>query len=273
MLRRLIGGDIRLAWSLPPDPWLVAITPTQIDQILVNLCLNARDAMPLGGKIRIETHKIQLDAEDCRTRPELNPGDHVVLSVADTGTGMDRNTLARLFEPFFTTKGIGKGTGLGLPTVHGTVRQLRGIIEVDSEPGKGTVFRIFFPRVKIDSPIEEQRDMGVAGWPPGIMNALPAAKGETVLIIDEDPGLRRLAADILTNLGYMVLEAHGSESAEKLAHEHEGDIHLILSNDETEGGNQGLTQRRAAKRRTPEHVGHGDDFTDHGTLHAAVCGA
>ncbi len=146
MLRRLVGGDIRLAWSVPPGLWPVAITPTQIDQILVNLCLNARDAMPRGGKLWIEVHNVTIDEVDCRHHPQLRPGQHVVLSVADTGTGMDRHTLSRLFEPFFTTKEIGKGTGLGLPIVHGIVRQLRGAIDVDSEPRKGSVFRIFLPR-------------------------------------------------------------------------------------------------------------------------------
>lgn len=146
MLRRLVGGDIRLACALPQGLWPVAITPTQIDQILVNLCLNARDAMPCGGKLRIEIHNVTIDEEDCRRHPRLRPGQHVVISVADTGTGMDRHTMSRLFEPFFTTKEIGKGTGLGLPIVHGIVSQLRGSIEVDSEPGKGSVFRIFVPR-------------------------------------------------------------------------------------------------------------------------------
>ncbi len=148
MLRRLVGGDIRLACSLPSGLWPVAITPTQIDQILVNLCLNARDAMPRGGKLRIEIHNVTIDEEDCRRHPRLRPGQHVIISVADTGTGMDRHTMSRLFEPFFTTKDIGKGTGLGLPIVHGIVSQLRGSIDVDSEPGKGSVFRIFLPRAQ-----------------------------------------------------------------------------------------------------------------------------
>jgi len=148
MLRRLVGGDVRLACAVPSNLWPVAIMPTQIDQILVNLCLNARDAMSTGGKLRIEIQNVTMDDEDCRRHPQLRPGGHVVIAVADTGCGMDRHTLGRLFEPFFTTKEIGKGTGLGLSIVHGIVRQLRGAIEVNSEPGKGSVFRIFLPRAR-----------------------------------------------------------------------------------------------------------------------------
>src|SRR5690606_15563909 len=114
MLRRLVGGDVRLACAVPSNLWPVAIMPTQIDQILVNLCLNARDAMSTGGKLRIEIQNVTMDDEDCRRHPQLRPGGHVVIAVADTGCGMDRHTLGRLFEPFFTTKEIGKGTGLGL---------------------------------------------------------------------------------------------------------------------------------------------------------------
>jgi len=262
MLRRLVGSDIRLAWTLPPDPWPVKITPTQVDQILVNLCMNARDAMPQGGLIRIEAYNVRLDAEDCRTRPELKPGDHVVMSVIDTGSGMDRHTLSRLYEPFFTTKEIGKGTGLGLPTVHGTVRQLGGLIEVDSEPGKGSVFRILLPRAvnehrddREENPESRpgKRSDGSSGQ-PGFMNALQASRGETVLVVDVDPGVRRLAADILSGLGYSVLEAHGDESAERLAREHAGDIHLILSNDEAEDGSRGLAQRLSALRPQAAHL-------------------
>jgi two-component system cell cycle sensor histidine kinase/response regulator CckA len=265
MLRRLVGGDIRLAWSLAPDPWAVSITPTHLDQILVNLCLNARDAMPDGGTLRIEARNLTLDAEDCRVRPELKPGDHVVLSVTDTGCGMDASTLTRLFEPFFTTKEIGKGTGLGLPTVHGIVRQLGGTIEVDSEPGKGAVFRILLPRHPETSPdagtsegAGEPEHVGGADEgpkdPPGIMNALQAAKGETVLVVDEDPGVRRLAADILSGLGYVVLEAHNAESAERIAAEHAGDIHLVMCNDESERAQRGLAERIAALRPRAAHL-------------------
>ncbi|MFN2225106.1 MAG: sensor histidine kinase, partial [Anaerolineae bacterium] len=146
MLRRLIGEEIELAWWPTVELWPVRMDPSQIDQVLTNLCVNARDAIDGSGRLTIETANASLDEEFCTRHPGIVPGDYVLLAVSDDGCGMDGETLAHLFEPFFTTKERGKGTGLGLATVYGIVKQNEGCIDVESEPGMGTVFRIYLPR-------------------------------------------------------------------------------------------------------------------------------
>ena len=219
MIRRLIGEDIDLTWlpagGLPP----VRIDPSQVDQILVNLCVNARDAIGDTGRITIETASVTFDQADCLRHPEVAPGGYVRLSVRDTGCGMDDDTLAHLFEPFFTTKELGKGTGLGLATVYGIVRQNGGCIEVDSRPDRGAVFRIYLPRHD-------------GSLPPGTMAgaAEPVAGGtETILLVEDEPLILEMATAMLTPLGYTVLPAATPATALRLAREHAGTIDLLLT--------------------------------------------
>ena len=219
MIRRLIGEDIDLTWlpagGLPP----VRIDPSQVDQILVNLCVNARDAIGDTGRITIETASVTFDQADCLRHPEVAPGGYVRLSVRDTGCGMDDDTLAHLFEPFFTTKELGKGTGLGLATVYGIVRQNGGCIEVDSRPDRGAVFRIYLPR----------HDGSLA---PGTTGgaAEPVAGGtETILLVEDEPLILEMATAMLTPLGYTVLPAATPATALRLAREHAGTIDLLLT--------------------------------------------
>ena len=146
VLGRLVGPEIQLAWTAAPGLWEVRMDPTQLDQVLTNLVVNARDAITGRGRIEVVTANRSLDETDCATLPEARPGDHVCLSVADSGCGMAPELAERIFEPFFTTKPAGRGTGLGLATVHGIVKQNHGVIQVESEPGKGTTFRVYFPR-------------------------------------------------------------------------------------------------------------------------------
>ena len=197
MLRRLIGEHIALETKLAPDLWMVKVDPTQIDQVIMNLAVNARDAMPDGGKLVIETANVYLDESFAKKHPEVLPGPYVMLAVHDTGCGMDSETLSHIFEPFFTTKPLGKGTGLGLSTVYGIVRQSGGEIEVESELGKGTTFRIYLPRVDAEVSEEEKKPE----W-----DDLPGGN-ETVLVVEDEEMVRELVGGILESSGYKVIKA------------------------------------------------------------------
>jgi PAS domain S-box-containing protein len=219
MIERLIGEDIDLRVRLVPEPALVKADPGQLDQVIMNLAVNARDAMPRGGRLTIETATVELDNEYASRHIGTTPGRHVMLAVADTGVGMDAETLSHIFEPFFTTKGPGQGSGLGLSTVFGIVKQSGGDIEVQSESGMGTTFRIYLPRV--EAPPE-----GHAAAAP----SAPAPVGsETVLLVEDDAGVRELAAEILTHKGYRVLEACDGAEALGVVERHSGPIHLLLT--------------------------------------------
>ena len=207
MLRRLIGEDIELRLNLCPKSDRVKADPGQIEQVIMNLAVNARDAMPKGGLLTIETSGAE--AADMDRHPEATQGLYVALSVADSGTGMDQETLAHLFEPFFTTKEKGKGTGLGLSTVYGIVHQSGGFIEVQSEPGAGTVFKIYLP--VLSSKPEEGTEHG-EGMKPGA-----PSRGRTVLLVEDDEIVRRMTGRVLRNAGYAVLEAPSSLEALKHA--------------------------------------------------------
>ncbi|MFH1153334.1 MAG: response regulator [Pseudomonadota bacterium] len=217
MLRKLIGEDIDLAWLPGADPGEVKMDPSQIDQILANLVVNARDAIHGVGKITIQTGRACFDAAYCADHAGTVPGDFILLAVSDDGSGMDPATLDRIFEPFFTTKGPGEGTGLGLSTVYGIVRQNNGFITVYSEPGKGTIFRIYLPRHAGQS-----RDLSLEQAPK-----IPAGHGETVLVVEDDASILKLAGRILTGLGYTVLTAPSPEKALELVHD--GIIHLLVT--------------------------------------------
>jgi len=220
MLRRLIGEDIDLAWLPGAKIWPVKVDPSQIDQVLVNLCVNARDAISGVGRITIETHPARIDESYCAGHPDAAPGEYVVLSVSDNGYGMDKETLNNLFEPFFTTKERGKGTGLGLATVYGIVKQNSGFIDVYSEPGQGTTFKIYVPRhtAWITQPQEET---------PGLPPTSPG--NETILLVEDESAILDIERLMLESLGYHVLTASAPQEALLTAREKSGGIQLLIT--------------------------------------------
>ena len=219
MLRRLIGEDIDVVTALAPDLGLIRADPAQIDQVIMNLAVNARDAMADGGQLTLSTARLDVDAGPTHGQEAAPPGAYVVLRVADTGIGMDSATLERIFEPFFTTKEVGKGTGLGLSTVYGIVTQSGGFIGVDSAPGRGTVFTIHLPLVL------GEEDPAAPGARAG-----DGPRGrETVLLVEDEPEVRALTRDILGMHGYRVLETAGPAEAEQMCRDHAGPIDALLT--------------------------------------------
>jgi PAS domain S-box-containing protein len=218
MLQRILGADVDLV-SLPGKPLgRVRVDPSSMEQVILNLVVNARDAMPKGGQLTMETCNVVLDEAYARAHLGVKAGPHVMLAVTDTGTGIDKATLARIFEPFFTTKAIGKGTGLGLSTVFGILQQSGGSIWVYSELGKGTTFKVYLPRV--DAPIEMVR----------VYESPPTVRGsETILLVEDDDQVRIVAQEILQNNGYTVIEARSAGEAILHSEQHVGPIHLLLS--------------------------------------------
>jgi len=220
MLTRMIGEDIDLVMVPGPGLGAVRADPGQIDQVIMNLAVNARDAMPQGGKLTIETANVTLDENFARTHTPLTPGDYVMLAISDIGVGMDNETQSRIFEPFFTTKGA-KGTGLGLSTVYGIVKQSGGFIFVDSQPQRGTAFRAYFPRV--DGREEAAAAQDSLGLPR-------ADRGqETILLVEDEANLRRLACQYLETQGYKILEAEDGAAALQIVDGHRGAIDLLLT--------------------------------------------
>ena len=218
LLRRMVGEDIDFSVSLQPNIGLIKVDPGQVEQVLINLVVNARDAMPTFGQLTIETQQVSLDSSYCRGLANVPPGDYVLLAVSDTGCGMDAETQAKIFEPFFTTKEIGKGTGLGLATVHGIVKQSQGHIAVYSELGQGTTFKIYFPQV--ETPANHQASQSSKLMPSGT---------ETVLLVEDEEAVRTLGKLILQKCGYHVLEDPNGKEALQMAAAFTGPIHLLLS--------------------------------------------
>ncbi len=219
MLRRVIGEDVELITELDSALGNVKADPGQVGQVIMNLALNARDAMPEGGELKIGTASLDVDAADARLQDGMMPGRYVMLVVSDTGCGMDVETREKIFEPFFTTKGTGEGTGLGLSTVYGIVKQSDGFIGVDSEPGLGTTFKIYLPRVdEVTEPLEPRTD------PVELRQGT-----ETVLLVEDEEMVRALVGDVLERNGYRVLEAPGGPKAIEIAEQHEGHINLLLT--------------------------------------------
>jgi CheY-like chemotaxis protein len=220
MLHRMIGENIELEMYLTEDFGRVKTDAGQIEQVIMNLVVNAKDAMPDGGKLTIATANVELDETYARDHVEVSPGRYVMLSVNDTGIGMTPEVKERVFEPFFTTKKKEEGTGLGLSTVYGIVKQSGGHIWVYSEVGKGTTLKIYFPRV--DEPLDEIRKEGV------VREGLPRGS-ETILVVEDEEAVRKLTVRILQEQGYRVLEGGQGIDAFPIADEHEGQIHLLLT--------------------------------------------
>ena len=219
MLRRLIGEDIQLVWAPAPSIGMVKIDPAQIDQVLANLCVNARDAINGTGKLTIETANVTIDTAYCGERLECEAGEYVMLAVSDDGCGMDRELMEHIFEPFFTTKAMGEGTGLGLATVYGIVRQNGGFVNVYSEPGQGTTFKIYLPRYGEDAPDEAAGGAETTGTDTRL----------TVLLVEDEPSLLELNERMLTRLGYTVLAATTPSRALELVRAHQGALDLLLT--------------------------------------------
>ncbi len=219
MLERLIGEDIDIAWRPAPDLWSIRIDPSQLDQLLANFCVNARDAIDGVGKVTIETGNVHFDDEYCARHVGFLPGDYALLAVSDDGCGMDKETRSRIFEPFFTTKVAGKGTGLGLATVYGIVKQNKGFINVYSEPGKGTTFRIYLPRQlgEIEEPMNNE---------PAL---IPSGRGETVLLVEDDQAILDMTRSMLENHRYKVLAVSSPSAAIHLAQQKEDSIDLMVT--------------------------------------------
>jgi two-component system, cell cycle sensor histidine kinase and response regulator CckA len=218
MLQRLIGEDIDLVTVLTPELGRVRADAGQIEQVIMNLAVNARDAMPHGGKLTVETRNVELNDAYARTHVAVQTGQYVMLAVSDTGTGMDQEILRHLFEPFFTTKEPGHGTGLGLATVYGIVKQSGGNIWVYSEVGQGTTFKVYLPRVgqPLDSVTPRQPKSSLRGT-------------ETVLLVEDENGVRSVARRMLEGHGYSVLEATDGLNAIELVRQHDGPIHLLVT--------------------------------------------
>jgi two-component system cell cycle sensor histidine kinase/response regulator CckA len=217
LLRRVIGEQIEVRVVAGPDLHVALVDPAQIEQVLMNLCLNARDAMPQGGRLIIETQNMEIDREFCRVHPYARQGNFILLSVSDTGIGMDTATADHIFEPFFTTKEMGKGTGLGLATVYGVVKQHEGFIHLYSEPGRGTTFRVYLPASSgAAEPLQPKRDEQV---PKGT---------ETILLAEDNEGLREAAKEMLEKLGYRVIPATNGAEAVQIFSKNPGEFDLII---------------------------------------------
>jgi nitrogen-specific signal transduction histidine kinase/CheY-like chemotaxis protein len=239
MLHRLIGEDIELVTLLAEDLGRVKTDLGWIEQAIMNLVVNARDAMPSGGKLTIETGNVELDEAYVGGRVGVNPGRYVMLSVSDTGVGMTPEVTERLFEPFFSTKDKDKGTGLGLSTVYGIVKQSGGDIWVYSEPGKGSTFKIYLPRV--DEPLEEQREKP--------LDDMLLRGSETILLVEDEEEVRKLAVRVLERQGYKVLAARNGDEALLICEQQKGPIHLLL----TDVVMPGMNGHEVAKRLESLH--------------------
>jgi two-component system cell cycle sensor histidine kinase/response regulator CckA len=258
LLRRLISEDVELVTALAADLLPVRVDPASVEQILVNLAVNARDAMPVGGRLTIETSNVELDESAAFMHTAMPPGQYVMLSVGDTGQGMDEATRLRVFEPFFTTKEQGKGSGLGLATVYGMVKQSGGFIWVYSEPSHGTVFKVYLPpaesRTTTHAVEFDRRSEMKPGW-------------ETVLLVEDEDAVRALAREVLRRHGYVVLEARHGVDAMRVAERHTDDIHLLV----TDVVMPHMSGREAAERLTTVRpklkVLFMSGYSDHALMH------
>lgn len=261
MLRRLIGEDIELVTFLGPDVGNINADPSQIEQVVINLIVNARDAMPNGGRISVKTANVELDAAYSDMHIAVNPGPYVMLTISDTGCGMNSETRKRIFEPFFTTKEVGRGTGLGLSTIYGIVKQSGGNIWVYSEVGKGTTFKIYLPRVNA-----EDADEIVLKDDETVLND----RSETILLVEDEEMVRKLATDILRTRGYQVLIASGGDEAIETCKRHTDKIDLMLT-DVVMPGMNGRKVAEAVSLLQPEmRILYMSGYTDDAIIHHGV---
>ena len=261
MLRRLIGEDIKLRTVLDPLLWRVKADPGQIEQVIMNLAVNARDAMPAGGNLTIETGNVELDEAYARNHATVKPGPHVMLAVSDTGVGMTPETKAHIFEPFFTTKEEGKGTGLGLATVYGIVKQSGGSIWVYSELGQGTVFKVYLPMVSEGLAADTVNEEGDA-----------ASGTETILLVEDQEGVRSLIRLALESVGYKVLDTEDPEIALATCASHSGPIHLLLTDVVMPGLSGPLVAEKVIALRPDIKVVYMSGYTDDAVVHHGVLG-
>ena len=263
ILRRLIGEDIDLVSVNPPDLWRIKADRSQIEQVILNLAVNARDAMPRGGKLTIETENVEFDNSQARLPVVLTPGRYVMLAVTDNGCGMDSETQAHIFEPFFTTKEKGKGTGLGLATVYGIVKQSGGYIWVYSEPGQGTTFKVYLPRVE-ESLTPQEAQANSQKIPRGT---------ETILLVEDEQGVRDLAREYLEISGYKVLVADSGPAAVKLVSEHKGAIDLVMTDVVMPGLSGSELTKRIEALRPGIRIMYMSGYTDQAIVHHGILGA
>ncbi len=258
MLHRLIGEDIQLMTVQGENLFRVKVDPGQMEQVIMNLVVNARDAMPTGGKMTIETANVELDETYVRAYPDLTPGPYVLLAVSDTGCGMTPEVKARLFEPFFTTKEVGKGTGLGLATVYGIIKQSGGHIAVYSEVGVGTTFKVYLPQC--EEPVSEMMRRSPAA-------EVPMGAG-TVLLVEDEDDVRLLTRRALQRQGYTVLEARHGGEALKVWAKHKGTIDLMISDVVMPEMNGGELARRLLQEQPDLKVLFLSGYTDSAVLRA-----
>jgi two-component system cell cycle sensor histidine kinase/response regulator CckA len=258
MVERLIGEDIKVRVVVSPDLGRVKADRGQLEQVVMNLAVNARDAMPKGGSLIFELQNVELDDAYTAAHAEVKPGPYALLAISDTGTGMDAETQKRIFEPFFTTKETGKGTGLGLSTVHGIVHQSGGAIDVYSEPGQGTTFKVYLPRFAGDAAVPR---------PVSAINTALAAGSETVLVIEDEAAIRQLTKLILQKAGYTVLLAESPVAAERIAGSHPGPIHLMLTDVVMPGMRGPELAERLIRARSDLRVLYMSGYTDDAIAH------
>jgi len=260
LLKRLIGEDIQLTTVLAPDLGVVKADPGQMEQIIINLAVNARDAMPTGGRLTIEVANVDMDEAYVRGHAPASPGRYVMLAISDTGIGMDEQTKARIFEPFFTTKEAGKGTGLGLATVYGIVKQSGGFIWVYSELDHGTSFKVYLPRV--DEPAEPTAASAAGAEPRG--------GTETVLVVEDAASVRMVTRQVLERFGYVVLEAPNGDTALRLAAKHHGPIHLLLTDVIMPGLSGRQLAEQLAELRPDMKVLYASGYADQAIVHHGI---
>ena len=260
ILSRIIGDDVELVSVLGPDLGTIKVDPSQVEQVLMNLAVNARDAMPQGGKITIATANVEIDQTNAWQHSAAKPGSYVMLTVSDTGIGMDKETQSRIFEPFFSTKDDGKGTGLGLSTVFGIVRQSAATIGIDSEPGRGTSFKIYFPLCD-ESPAVIQQ-----------VEATPLRGGsETILLVEDAAPLRELTRRILEDSGYTVLDSGDPAETIRMAGRYKGPLPLMITDVVLPGFSGYVLAGRLAAARPETKVLYTSGYADHDVVVGPDC--